>query len=652
MYKLVSKHKPEGDQPQAIKSLVEGINANLQHQVLLGVTGSGKTFTMANVINETKRPALILSHNKTLASQLFAEMKLLFPENKVEYFVSHFDYYRPESYLPTKDQYIEKSSKTNWDLESMRMSATNALISRRDTIVVSSVAAIYGALDPKEYKTTIFYIETGMKIKRNDFFRELVKLGYEKTDIDLEIGKFRSKGDVVEFYPVWTEEITIRVEFFDDEIEKISYLERLNKNLIKKVNNFILYPANSYIVTKNTIEKAVSTIEVELKDRLKFFEENNKLVEKQRLEERVKNDIDSLKEFGFCSGIENYSRHMDQRKEGEKPFTLLDYLPKDTLIFIDESHITVPQLKAMYKGDFQRKSNLVDYGFRLPSALDNRPLKFEEFQEIENQIIYISATPAEYETDLTNGEVIKQIIRPTGLLDPIVEIKPTINQIEEIYKQINIQIKNKERTIIITGKKKTAEMLSTNLREKGFKSAYIHSEHNTFERNEILRKLRKGIFDVIVGVNLLREGIDLPEVSLIMILEADANSFARTKSALIQMIGRVARNDHGRAILFADTITNNIKETLKENEVNRQIQMEYNLKNNIVPKTVIKPITDPIQSLEVKESLEKINQKKTKKEIDKIIKGLIKEKERLIANDDLENAIRIRDLIFELENEK
>ncbi|MGZ9428628.1 excinuclease ABC subunit UvrB [Mycoplasma sp. 1012] len=651
MYNLISKNKPQGDQPKAIKELSDGIKNNKKYQVLLGVTGSGKTFTMANVIKETNRPALILSHNKTLASQLFSEMKSLFPENKVEYFVSHFDYYRPESYLPAKDVYTEKSSKTNWDLESMRMSTINALVTRRDTIVVSSVAAIYGALDPKEYQSNLFYIEVGMKLNRSDLFRTLAKIGYERTDIDLEPGKFRTKGDVIELFPVWTEELTIRIDFFDDEIENIVYQEKLSKKTTKKVKNFVIYPANSYTVTNDTIERAVKTIETELEERLYYFEKENKLVEKQRLNDRVRNDIDSLKEFGFCSGIENYSRHMDDRREGEKPYTLFDYLPKDALIFIDESHMTVPQLQAMYKGDYQRKRNLVDYGFRLPSALDNRPLKFEEFEEIENQIIYISATPADYEVDKTHGEITTQIIRPTGLVDPIIEIKSTKNQLETMYKEIDNQIKNNERVIIITGTKRMAEELSSNFREKHYKSAYIHSEHKTFERNDILRKLRKGIYDVVVGVNLLREGIDLPEVSLIMILEADTNSFSRTKAALIQMIGRVARNDHGRAILFADSITSNIESTLKDNEEKRKIQMEYNKKHNIIPKTIIKPIFDPIQSVETIDALEKSSKVKDKKEKEEIIKALIKQKNEYIAKDDLEKAIQIRDLILELESD-
>ncbi|WGI36596.1 excinuclease ABC subunit UvrB [Mesomycoplasma lagogenitalium] len=651
MYKLSSENQPRGDQPKAIKELVKGVMENKKHQVLLGVTGSGKTFTMANVIMQTNRPAIILSHNKTLASQLYSEMKMFFPENKVEYFVSHFDYYRPESYLPSKDIYTEKSSKTNWDLEAMRMSAMNSLISRRDTIVISSVAAIYGALNPAEYEESFIYIETKLKLTRENLFRNLVKIGYSKNLMELSPGEFRSKGDSVELFPSWTDDFLVRIDFFDDEIETIAFIDKLNKTIIKKVKNFIIYPASSYTVTNNTIEKATIEIEKELEERLNYFVSENKLLERQRLEDRVKNDIDSLREFGFCSGIENYSRHMDGRQEGEKPYTLIDYLPKDALIFIDESHITIPQFKAMYNGDYQRKRNLVDYGFRLPSALDNRPLKFEEFQEIEQQKIYISATPGEYELDKTNGEIVTQIIRPTGLLDPIIEIKPTERQFEIMFDEIKNQIDNKERTIIITATKRTAEELSRSFRDKKIKSAYIHSEHKTFERNEILRKLRKGIYDVVVGVNLLREGIDLPEVSLIMILEADVNSFARSKNALIQMIGRVARNDHGRAILFADKITDNISETVKDNENKRKIQIEYNEKNNIVPKTIIKPISDPIQGFSDIDKLENLGKIKSKKEKKALIDSLKNEMEIHKNNNDFEKAIELRDLIYELEAE-
>ncbi|WP_051619158.1 excinuclease ABC subunit UvrB [[Mycoplasma] collis] len=652
-FKLTTQYKPLGDQPKAIKELVTNVLNNKKKQVLLGVTGSGKTFTIANVIAQCDRPALILSHNKTLASQLFSELKQFFPENKVEYFVSHFDYYRPESYVPSRDLYTEKSSKTNWDLESMRMASMNAILTRRDTIIVSSVAAIYGALNPSEYEQSFFYIEKNQQIARNLFFRQLTKIGYERNNIDLSPGNFRAIGDVIEIFPSWSDEFLIRVDFFGDEIENISLIDVNEKTLIKKQKNYVIYPASSYTVTNNTIEQAIKTIEIELKERLEFFEKNNLLLEKQRLEQRVRNDIDSLTEFGRCPGIENYARHMDQRQEGEKPYTLMDYLPEDCLIIIDESHINVPQLVAMYKGDYSRKKNLVDYGFRLPSALDNRPLKFEEFEEIDKQTIYISATPGKYELDQTFGEVVSQIIRPTGLLDPVIEIKSKTNQLKIILEEIDKQIKQNERTIIIANTKSEAEKISQNLRSKKIKSAYIHSEHKTFERNEILRKLRKGIYDVIVGINLLKEGIDLPEVSLIMILEADVASFSRNKNSLIQMIGRVARNDHGRAILFADTINEHIKETIEDNRQKREMQIAYNLKNNIIPKTIIKPIPEAIENfLNDDDSKNKINKIiKNKKAFENYIKQLEKEKQLLIKNDKLEEAIKLRDYILELKSE-
>ncbi|VEU59613.1 excinuclease ABC subunit UvrB [Mesomycoplasma neurolyticum] len=653
-YKLVSENIPRGDQPEAIAELTNNILKNQKKQILLGVTGSGKTFTIANVIKNTNRPALVLSHNKTLASQLYTELKLLFPENKVEYFVSHFDYYRPESYVPSKDLYTEKSSKTNWDLESMRMSAMNAILTRSDTIIVSSVAAIYGALNPQEYEKSFFYIEKNLQIKRSAFFRQLTKIGYLRNNVDLSPGNFRVKGDVVEIFPGWSDEFIVRVDFFDDEIESISLIDYIEKTLIKKQQNFVIYPASSYTVTNNTIGQALITIREELQERLLFFEKNNLLLEKQRLEQRVKNDLDSLEEFGTCPGIENYARHMDQRLPGEKPYTLIDYLPNNTLIIIDESHITVPQLLAMYKGDYTRKKNLVDYGFRLPSALDNRPLKFEEFEKIDKQTIYVSATPGKYELDQTNGEIVTQIIRPTGLLDPIIEIKPTKNQLSVILDEIQKQISQKERTIIITNTKMSAEQISQTLRNNKIKSAYIHSEHKTFERNEILRKLRKGIYDVVVGVHLLKEGIDLPEVSLIMILDADVASFSRTKSNLIQMIGRVARNDHGRAILFADKINSHIQETLDDNKMKRKIQIAYNKKHNIIPKTIIKPIPEPIELyLNDDDSLNKFKStKKSKNSLDKLIKEWEKKKQQLIKEDKLEEAIKIRDLILELKSEQ
>ncbi|MBN3534400.1 excinuclease ABC subunit UvrB [Mycoplasma procyoni] len=649
MFILNSKNEPKGDQPKAIKELVEGINQNKKHQVLLGVTGSGKTFTMANIIKETNRPAIILSHNKTLASQLFSEMKQLFPNNKVEYFVSHFDFYRPEYYSVATDQYREKSSKTNWDLESMRMSAMNAIKTRRDTIIVSSVAAIYGALNPEEYASNFVYVEKNEKISRSDFIKKLIKIGYQRTLENPAPGFLRVKGDVVELAPSWSSDFNVRIDFFGDEIEKISTIEPSAKKITGEFFNYTIYPAEAYTVNQNTLNIAIETIKEELKERLEYFKQNGKLVEEQRLRERVTTDLDSLAEFGFCSGIENYSRHFDRRSEGQKPYTLMDYLPEDALIFIDESHITVPQLNGMYEGDYSRKRKLVDYGFRLPSALDNRPLKFAEFQEIKNQTIFISATPGEYELETTNGEIVRQIIRPTGLLDPVIEVAPTENQFSRIFEELQSQIDKKERTLIMTATKRASEELSAALELKKIKSAYLHSELKTFERNEILRKLRKGIYDVVVGVNLLKEGIDLPEVSLIMITEADVAGFSRSKTALIQMIGRVARNDHGKAILFADNINEAIAETIKDNQEKREIQIAYNTKNNIVPKTIIKPISDPIENPFVNEILKKKKSKhiQSNKDIENIIEQLQIKKQEYVEKQDYENAIKIRDLILE-----
>ena len=508
---LKTNFKPSGDQPEAIASLVEGVFQGKKNQVLLGVTGSGKTFTIANVINQIQRPVLVLSHNKTLASQLFSELKSFFPNNNVEYFVSYFDYYRPEAYMPKTDVYVEKTSKTNHDLEMMRMSTMNSLLTSRDTIVVASVAAIYGANKPEEYESSFFTINLNQNIKRQDFFLNLIQMQYKRNQISIETGEFSVKGDVIEIAPGWTNEFNLRIELFDDQIESINKIDPLTKKTISKESKALIFPASSYVVESKNIDGTIELIELELEDRLKQLKKEDKLLEYQRLKDRTKNDIDSLKEFGYCSGIENYSRHIDRRKENEKPYTLLDYLPKDTLLIIDESHMMIPQLHGMYNGDRARKLNLVEYGFRLPSALDNRPLRFDEFEKYDFQKIFISATPADYELNLTHGEIVTQYIRPTGLLDPIIEIHPSKNQVNDMYDEIQKQIKQNLRTIIVTTTKKTAEELTKYFQSKKIKIAYIHSEHKTLERNEILRKLRKGIYDVIIGINLLREGIDLPE---------------------------------------------------------------------------------------------------------------------------------------------
>ncbi|MGL4343455.1 MAG: excinuclease ABC subunit UvrB [Metamycoplasmataceae bacterium] len=655
-FKLVSEKNPAGDQINAIKELILGLNNKKKYQVLLGVTGSGKTFTMANVIANQNRPTLILSHNKTLASQIYSELKLLFPENRVEYFVSYFDYYRPEAYLPSKDVYVEKTSQNNQDLEAMRMSALNALTMRNDSIIVASVASIYGAINPEEYKVSFFNIEIGMKIKRSDFFINLVKRQYKRNNIAIESGNFSSKGDVVEICPGWTNEFLLRVEFFGDEIEKISKIDPLSKKIIKTHNSFVIFPASAYSVQENTIQRAIKTIKIELEERLSEFKKQGKELEYQRLKERVNNDIDSMEEFGFCSGIENYARHMDGRESGEKPFTLLDFLPKNSLLIIDESHMMIPQLNAMYNGDRARKMNLVEYGFRLPSALDNRPLKFEEFMNYNIDTIFVSATPGEYELNLTNGEIVSQIIRPTGLLDPTIKIRPAQNQIEDIYDQIKRQIEKKERTIILTTTKKNSEEFTKYFLDKGIKIAYMHSEHKTLERNEIIRKLRKGIFEVLIGINLLREGIDIPEVSLIMVLDADKESFFRSKTSLIQIVGRAARNVNGRVIFYADSISKSMKETIKDNEIKRSIQIKYNEKNNIVPKTIIKKIPEPIQGHDIKNSIEHILSlkkmgKKEKEEKTKLIASLRKDMLESATKLDFERATQLRDIILELESD-
>lgn len=648
-FKLVANYKPSGDQPKAIKNLINGIKSGKKSQVLLGVTGSGKTFTMANVIAYFNKPVIILSHNKTLASQLYSEFKEFFPENRVEFYISYFDFYRPEAYLPTKDVYLEKTSKTNFDLETMRMSALNALMMRNDTIVIASVAAIYGTLNPDEYQDNFLVLEVDQEIKPNELALKLARIKYENNQIEQKPGIFSLKGDVLEIFPAWSDAFNIRVEFFGNIIEAINIIHPVSKSIIKSYNSFTVYPATAYSVKKNIINRAIETIKIELGEQLEFFEKNNKLVEKQRLKDRVNNDIDSLSEFGICSGIENYARHIDGRQKGEKPFSLLDYLPQDGLIFIDESHIMISQIKGMYEGDRSRKQTLVDYGYRLPSALDNRPLKLSEFEEYRQAKIYVSATPASYEIDKTNGEIVSQIIRPTGLIDPEIVIESTKNQMEKIFQYLLKQKEKKERSLILTTTKRLAEEISKYLQEEKLQNVYyLHSEMTTFERDEIIIKLRKGIYDAIVGINLLREGVDIPEVSLIFVLEAGLVSFLRSESSLIQIIGRAARNDHGKVILFTDTVTETIEKVLKDNENKRKIQIEYNQKNKIIPKTIKKPIPNSINPNSLKISKVLREKQKDKKEMENYIKIL--EKEMKIAADAnrFEEAIQIRDLIAEI----
>lgn len=648
-FKLDAKYKPNGDQPKAIQTLIEGIESGKKSQILMGVTGSGKTFTMANVIAHFNKPVIILSHNKTLASQLYTEFKEFFPENRVEFYISYFDFYRPEAYLPTKDVYLEKTSKTNFDLETMRMSALNALMMRNDTIVIASVAAIYGTLNPDEYEDNFLALEVNQEIKPGELALKLARIKYQNNPVEQKPGVFSLKGDVLEIFPAWSDAFNIRIEFFGNTIEAINIIHPISKKITRSYNSYTIYPATAYSVKKNIIDRAIETIKVELDEQLEFFEKNNKLVEKQRLKERINNDIDSLSEFGICSGIENYARHIDGRQKGEKPFSLLDYLPKDGLIFIDESHIMVSQIRGMYEGDRSRKQTLVDYGYRLPSALDNRPLKLEEFEEYQQSKIYVSATPANYEIDKTSGEIVSQIIRPTGLIDPEIIIEPTANQMEKIFKLLVKQKEKNERSLILTTTKRLAEEISKYLQEEKLQNVYyLHSEMTTFERDEIIIKLRKGIYDAIVGINLLREGVDIPEVSLIFVLEAGLSSFLRSKSSLIQIIGRAARNDRGKVILFTDTITETIQKVLEDNENKRKIQIEYNQKNNVIPKTIIKPIPESINPNTLKISKVLREKQKNKKEMEGYIKIL--EKEMKIASDAnrFEEAIQIRDLITEI----
>ncbi|MCU4116900.1 excinuclease ABC subunit UvrB [Mycoplasma zalophi] len=649
---LHSEFKPTGDQPQAIEKLVQGLNNNKKEQVLLGVTGSGKTFTIANVIARINRPSLVLSHNKTLASQLYQELKAFFPENRVEYFVSYFDYYRPEAYLPAKDVFIDKTSKNNKELEAMRQRTINALSLRRDTVVVGSVASIYGAFNPQEYRDSFLPIELNMNFDRRDFMIKLIQIGYKRNQLSLDRGDFSSRGDIFEIAPSWTEDFNIRIDFFDSDIEKIATIHPITKEILQTFKTYTILPASAYATNPNTNKRVISLIEIELEKQLEYFEKENKLLEYQRLKERITSDIDSLSEFGYVNGIENYSRYIDNRQEGEKPYTLLDYLPEDAVIFIDESHMMIPQLNGMYNGDRSRKQTLVEYGFRLPSALDNRPLKFYEFEEYNFQKIFISATPGEYEIQKVDGELITQFIRPTGLLDPIIEIHPIENQIEKIFDELRFQKEKNDRTLILTTTKRNAEELSKYLTSKKIKTAYIHSEFNTFERNTILRKLRKGIYDVVIGINLIREGIDLPEVSLICVLDADKDGLMRNTTSLIQIVGRAARNDHGRVIFFADKISKSMQETINDNKIKRQIQQEYNKKHNIIPKTIIKPIKEAIENEKLLEEIEdtftennKIS-KKTKEK--KMFDALRKEMKESAQKMDFEKAAQLRDMILEL----
>lgn len=648
MFKLVSKYKPNGDQPQAIEKLVDGLNKGYKEQILLGATGTGKTFTMANIINKVNKPTLVIAHNKTLAGQLYNEFKELFPENRVEYFVSYYDYYQPEAYVPSTDTYIEKDSMINDEIDELRHSATSSLISRDDVIVVASVSCIYGIGEIEEYKKKMLTLTVGDTIDRDIILKKLVDMLYERNDIDLKRGTFRVRGDSLEIVPSSERNNAILIEWFGDEIDRISEVDTITGHVIKNKKTISIFAASHFVTDEEKLKVSIERIEKEKEERIKYFKENNKLIEAQRIEERVNYDMEMLRETGFCRGIENYSRHIALKEEGEAPCTLIDFFPKDFLLLIDESHVTIPQIKAMYNGDRARKMNLVDYGFRLPSALDNRPLKFEEFEKKINKVIYVSATPGDYEMSHAKDKVVEQIIRPTGLLDPKIEVRPTKNQIDNLIEEITKQNEKNERTLITTLTIRMAEELTNYLKSLDIKVAYLHNEIKTLERLKIIRELRLGKYDVVVGINLLREGIDIPEVSLIAIMDADKQGFLRSTRSLIQTIGRAARNASGRVIMYADTISDSMNEAITETNRRRKIQEEYNIKHNIVPKTILKEIPEVISN----EAEEKVihEEKLSKKEKLDLIDNLTKEMKLAAANLDFERAMSLRDIIFDIES--
>ena len=652
-FKLVSKFAPYGDQPEAIRRLTENVLAGVPEQTLLGATGTGKTFTIANVIQNVNKPTLVLAHNKTLAGQLYAEFKALFPENMVEYFISYYDYYQPEAYVPSKDMYIEKDSSINDEIDQMRHAATAAILERRDVVIVASVSCIYGIGDPEDYKNSMLVLRTGQRIKRNDLLEKLVSMQFLRNNIEFGRGTFRVKGDNVDILPTSEKTEAIRVTFFDDEIEKICVFDTITGKVLRISEVITLFPATHFVLSDDKKEEAIRRIEEELIAQEKYFHENGKLLEEERIHQRTRYDIEMLKEVGSCSGIENYSRHLSLREAGETPSVLIDFFGKDYLLVIDESHATIPQVRGMFNGDRSRKQTLVDYGFRLPSALDNRPLNFEEFESKINQVIYVSATPGDYEFE-RSAEVIEQIIRPTGLLDPLIEVRPTKNQIDHIMFDIKERIAAGERVLITTLTIKMSEDLTAYLKEAGIKVAYLHSEIKALERLEIIRKLRKGTYDVLVGINLLREGLDIPEVSLICILDADKEGFLRSARSLIQTTGRAARNANGKVIFYADKITDSMQKCIDETARRRSIQEEYNRVNNIIPKTIIKEIGEEITiindvSANVYDEITVEDYRKlTKIEQNKLLEKLEKEMKEAAKNLDFEQAMQLRDIIFEL----
>ncbi len=653
-FELVSKYTPQGDQPTAIKELVNGINNGVKHQTLLGATGTGKTFTISNVIKEINKPTLIIAHNKTLAGQLYSEFKEFFPNNAVEYFVSYYDYYQPEAYVPQTDTFIEKDASINDEIDKLRHSATSALFERKDVIIIASVSCIYGLGSPEEYGEMVLSIRVGMEMERNQLLRKLVDIQYERNDINFQRGAFRVRGDVVEIFPVSKDEHCVRVEFFGDEVERIREVDALTGEIIGERDHVAIFPASHFVTREEKMRVAIQNIETELEEQLTFLRGEGKLLEAQRLEQRTRYDLEMMREMGFCSGIENYSRHLTLRPPGSTPYTLIDYFPKDFLMVIDESHVTVPQVRGMYNGDRARKEVLVNHGFRLPSAMDNRPLQFQEFEEHVNQIVYVSATPGPYEQE-HSPEMVEQIIRPTGLLDPTIDVRPIEGQIDDLLGEINERITRDERVLITTLTKKMSEDLTDYLKELGIKVQYLHSEIKTLERIEIIRDLRLGKYDVLIGINLLREGIDIPEVSLVAILDADKEGFLRSERSLIQTVGRAARNSNGHVIMYADKITNSMEIAISETKRRRAIQEEYNRKHGIVPKTIQKDIRDVIRATHITEDEEEKAankyEKLSKKERQKVISNMEKEMKEAAKALDFERAAELRDLILELKVE-
>ncbi len=653
-FELVSPFQPTGDQPQAIEQLCSELEQGKKEMVLQGATGTGKTFTMANIIAKMNRPTLVFSHNKTLAGQLYSEFKELFPNNRVEFFVSNFDYYQPEAYVPKSDMYIEKTAAINEELDMFRESTLNSLLERRDTIVVASVACIYAASDPVEYKNMFMTIRVGETYDRNTLLKKFIELQYTRNDMEQTRGTIRVRGDVIDLTPSYTDQFNIRIEMFGDEIDRITEVDPLTGKTLNAYQFYNIFPASGYARSKQAMLRACNDIEEELEDRLKYFKDNNKLLEAERLEQRTRFDLEALRENGYCSGIENYSMHIDGRKPGQRPWNLFDYFPKDFLLFVDESHVSLPQIRGMYNGDRQRKSVLVEYGFRLPSALDNRPMTFDEFDGMINQVVYCSATPGEYELERVDHQVTEQIIRPTGLLDPLITVKPTKGQIDDISEALQERIKRNERVLITTLTVRMAEDLTQYLQERGFHIAYLHHETKTLERTQVIQDLRVGKVDAIVGINLLREGLDIPEVSLVCILDADKEGFLRSQRSLIQTIGRAARNEHGEVYMYADNITDSMRIAIDETERRRKIQETYNKEHNITPHTVVKKVDEVIRGKETKEMAAKYMLKKTKttkKDKEALLENMRAEMKDAAAHLDFERAAELRDMIYELQSE-